>query len=156
MRAPVLSAIVLGAVAAASSGATPRVHRCLGEHGETAFSDAPCAAAADAPAAAIAESAPRACPASREALRDRMAEAITQHDANALAGLLRWRGVGSGAARADLRALRELAERPLLSIDADDDGRTGLRVRTGGGEAGGTRELRFDVAADGGCYWLTW
>lgn len=147
-----------------------RVHRCLGQHGEVVFTGLPCAADA-ATAGAAAEDTPSAvpvdrCAASREELRARIAAAIAQRHPNALAGLLRWRGIGASAATAHLRTLRELAQRPLLGIDDSADAAQGeagirsasdgLRVRTGSGDAGGVREQVFGVSVEGGCYWLAW
>lgn len=152
-------------LAYADSG--PRVHRCIGPHGEIAFSDVPCATAATTagtdPATAPAPPV-QACAASGAELEERIGAALARRDANALAGLLHWRGVGAGEVAQRLRALRELVERPLLAIEADvaqeDDGLAGvsdgLRVRTGGADTGGVREQVFGVNADGVCYWLTW
>lgn len=150
------------------------VHRCVGGHGEIVFSGMPCAPgqAVDGtpvePAGAAIAPAGASCPASREELRDRIANAIALHDANALAGLLRWRGVDATTAGGRLRVLRELVRRPLLALDADtgetdapaDAGHAGtdddfLDVRTGGGPDG-VREQHFGVNVEGGCYWLSW
>ena len=159
-------ALLLSIPLAQGAESGQRVHRCIGAQGEIVFSGLPCSAGAtDAsagdPASAVTP-APGACAASRKELRDRVMTAIAQHDPNALAGLLRWRGVGNVDAR--LRTLRELVQRPLLAID--DDGEAGgdastapasetLRVRTGSGDAG-VREQTFGVTVEGGCYWLGW
>jgi hypothetical protein len=141
------------------------VHRCLGSHGEIEFSGLPCAAnnavdVAPADAASATESTlPANCPASREELRTRIAASIARHDANGLAGLLRWRGIGRGSAGSRMRALDELARRPLLAIDGADgaaETSEGMHVRTGSNETDGVREQSFGVLAEGGCYWLTW
>lgn len=159
--------LLAAAVACAHAAASPRVYRCVGQQGEIVFSGLPCAANAstDAGAATAAPDTP-ACAASRDELESRIRAAIARRDANALAGMLHWRGVAASAAAQRLRALRELVERPLLAIDADDvadeDGATaaatgdGVRVRTGGADAGGVREHVFGVSAEGACYWLTW
>lgn len=149
-----------------------RVHRCVGLHGEIVFSGLSCAAsqstgtefssnsgAAPLPAA-------DSCPSSRIELSERVVAAITRHDPNALAGMLRWRGVSGEAAKIRLRTLRDLARRPLLAIDAATDQQTdddtavdaadGMHVRTGGGDSGGVHEHAFGVALEGGCYWLVW
>lgn len=149
------------------------VHRCVGPHGEIAFSGLSCAASEStgaelSPTAAAAQiPAADSCPASRSELRERMVAAIARHDPNALAGMLRWRGVGGEAAQARLRTLRDLARRPLLAIDGVADAQTddaedavdaaeGLHVRTGGGDSGGVHEHAFGVAMEAGCYWLLW
>jgi hypothetical protein len=133
------------------------IHRCAGRHGEIVFSGVPCAAAPDAiggadmPAAAA--PAADSCPANDTELRERIAAAIARHDPNALAGLMRWQGIGSAAATQRLRSLRQLAQKPLLAIE-DDAG--ALRVRTGSGEDGGVRELTFGTESANGCRWLAW
>ena len=139
------------------------VHRCTGRHGEIVFSGMPCTAgsALGARATVGAPSAldARTCPHSREELVDRVAAAIGRRDANALAGLMRWGGVGAGAADGRLRVLRELAARPLLAIDeytGSEMHADGLRVRTGSGDSGGGREHDFGIGIAAGCHWLVW
>jgi hypothetical protein len=139
------------------------VHRCAGRHGEIVFSGLPCTAGSAVGASAAATAPPvlaaRTCPHSREELGDRVAAAIGRHDANALAGLLRWGGVGAGAADGRLRVLRKLAAQPLLAIDnyADSDAEAyGLHVRTGSGDSGGVREHSFGISVAAGCHWLVW
>ncbi|MFI4970266.1 MAG: hypothetical protein ACHP7D_08655 [Lysobacterales bacterium] len=164
----------MGAPTRARADDGQAVHRCVGRHGEIVFSGLACAAtdaASGSTAAADATTAPlstTACPASFDELRGRLAAALTRHDANALANLLRWRGVGAGAATERLRVLRDLVKRPLLSIDggdATDDAATiagpatasgSLRVRTGSNESSGMREYTFATGLDSGCYWLMW
>lgn len=150
----------------APSGQT--IHRCIGAHGEIVFSGLACAAGTSANAPPAADTAAPAlsnetCPTSRDALRDRIGAAVARHDPNALASLLRWRGVGTRAASERLRSLRDLVRRPLLAMDggdatdapasANDDS---LRVRTGSNESDGVREHRFGVEIEGACYWLVW
>src|SRR3954471_11029060 len=80
------------------------VHRCIGEHGEISFSDAPCGGAvtlapphgsASAPLTPTGNrrSAARTCPVSGDALRSVVATAFAQRDPNPLAGVMRWDGV---------------------------------------------------------------
>jgi len=164
-----LFATLLALPLAAQDGGGQTVHRCVGQHGEIVFSGLPCAenrAAGVAAKAATATDMPAAfpstCPVSRDELRDRISIAIGRRDSNALAGLLRWSGVSGGAAKSRLRELAELTQRPLLGIDTGDGTEAGrgddaLRVRTGSNESGGgVREHTFNVAAETGCYWLTW
>lgn len=143
------------------------IHRCVGTHGEIVFSGIACAAGTLANAPPVADHAApilsnETCPASREALHDRIGAAIARHDPNALASLLRWRGIGTRAASERLRALRDLVRRPLLAIDDGDAGNGAdtaddtLRVRTGSNESDGVREHRFGVELEGACYWLVW
>ena len=171
------------------------IHRCIGEQGELAFSDVPCGAdplavltvgsargedqqpgASYASYASYGSQSPAArahvpagtCPVSRRQLRDRIAAAVMVGNANALAGLMRWRGVQSNTAESRLRRLRDLVAHPLLAIETDafaidvhDDGLVEaapadrLRVRTGG-LGSGQREHSFGVSERGRCYWLVW
>ncbi len=168
--------VAAGLLHAQPASVGQKIHRCSGPHGEIVFSGMPCAAAgatpADARATRIEAAGSPICPASREALRERIASAIGRRDPNALAALLRWDGIGARSASGYLRMLRALAERPLLAIDenpaagtqfdtdaasartspASDD----LRVRTGGGDSSGVREQTFGVDMRDGCYWLLW
>lgn len=165
-RSCLICVLALGCVFAippTHAGQGQVVHRCAGRHGEIVFSGMPCTAgsALGASASATAPSAldARTCPQSLEELGNRVAAAIGRHDANALAGLLRWGSVGAGSAHGRLRVLRELAARPLLAIDnyADSDRQAdGLSVRTGSGDSGGTREHDFGVSVAAGCHWLVW
>lgn len=133
------------------------IHRCAGRHGEIVFSGVPCTAAPQAiggiatPAAAA--PAADSCPANDTELRERVAAAIARNDPNALAGLMRWQGIGSAAATQRLRSLRQLAQKPLLAIEGDAGA---LRVRTGSGDDGGVRELTFGTESANGCRWLAW
>lgn len=133
------------------------VHRCAGRRGEIVFSGLPCSVAAEAVGGIATPSAPvpaaDSCPAGDAELRERVAAAIARRDPNALAGLMRWQGVGSAAAAQRLRSLRLLAQKPLLAIE--DDAGT-LRVRTGSGDDGGVRELVFGTESANGCRWLAW
>ena len=156
----------------AANGQT--IHRCVGAHGEIVFSGLACAAGASISAptsrtdAALPTLSADTCPTSRDELRDRIMVAIARRDANALASLLRWRGVGAGAASGRMRTLRDLARRPLLAMDGGDylvDGAGDasaseaaevLRVRTGSNESDGVREHRFGVRVEGTCHWLVW
>ena len=143
-----------------------RVHRCVGARGEIVFSGLPCtteAAAASAPLPVGDAAANATCPTSSAELRQRIGAAIARKDANALAGLIRWRGIGGGEAGSRLGELRQLAQRPLLSIDADGGAPDevaavvdSVRVRAGSNEQDGVREHRFGVQLESGCYWLTW
>lgn len=154
---PVLSSVLLMAAGAAFAQDTGQhVHRCAGQHGEVVFSGLPCAEAslAGVSAGTSGTGAPPAdsCPASYEELRDRLGAAITRHDANTIAGLLHWRGVGGATADERLRELRELVRHPLLDLASGG----GLHVRTGSNTTGGVHEHSFGVEEGAGCWWLTW
>jgi uncharacterized protein DUF4124 len=178
-------------IAPCAADAQTAVYRCIGEHGEISFSSTRCAgASAPVPASSeapstIAPEASRAkstCPASAEALRDVVAEAFSRRDANTLAGVMRWDGVGSGAATSRMRELADLTARPLLGIDLDsgydarprdprddayfqpdepaaaprrDTDEAMLVVHTGSLD-GGASEHEFRLTPAGGCYWLDW
>lgn len=138
------------------------MHRCVGAHGEIVFSGLPCTAetaAATAGTRAGEAAASAACPASPDELRERIGAAIVRQDANALAGLVRWRGIGAAEAASRMAQLRQLVQRPLLAIDADggEEAPAGsLRIRTGSNERDGVREHRFGARIESGCHWLTW
>jgi hypothetical protein len=173
------------AISTAGVSRATTVHRCIGEHGEIAFSETRCAGGREiagssdgeptsrAPAAARGAAEPRSttspmCPASPDALRDRIAEAFARRDANTLAGVLRWDGISGGAANSRMRDLADLTGRPLIGIDLGGDAieadvgdapppapTTLVTVRTGG-LGGGASEREFRMTASGGCYWLDW
>ena len=171
-------ALAIAAPCATFAG-SETIHRCIGEHGEISFSDAPCTGAS-APIASpsastsnpstiagVRDTPKQTCPASEEALRTVIADAFARRDANTLAGVMRWDGVGGAAARERMRELADLTGRPLIGIDIDgaradepaasdapSEG-TLLTVRTGSLEAGASQhEFRLMPAA--GCYWLDW
>jgi hypothetical protein len=178
MRRAALPAFVFAIVAPCAALADgERVHRCIGEHGEISFSGAPCAGASAAaatshetqgPASIAGGAAKQTCPASEGALRDVIAEAFARRDANTLAGVMRWEGIGGAAARERMRELADLTGRPLVGIDVGgatlearvddappDAAETLMTVRTGGLD-GGPSEREFRVTTAGGCYWLDW
>jgi len=162
------------------------VHRCIGAQGEIVFSGLPCGTPAPTIAQASSSitpsrTAPVNCPASVETLRALIAEALARRDANAIAGVMRWDGVGGAAARQRMQEIAELAARPMLGIDTmggdmsggapaigsapesdeaplpvPEPSATTLTVRTGSGEDGGSREHEFGIVHSDGCYWLDW
>jgi len=177
------------AIAPCVAHAQATVYRCIGEHGEISFSSTRCAGASapssDAPSTIAPEGsrAKSTCPASAEALRDVVAEAFSRRDANTLAGVMRWDGVGSGAATSRMRELADLTARPLLGIDIDAgydarpqrdprddayfqpdesapaprrDSDDALLVIHTGSLDGGASEHEFRLTPAGGCYWLDW
>lgn len=150
--------ILLSAADAARAQEGQPVHRCAGKRGEIVFSGVPCTAAPEAAGsiagvATVAPPSADSCPANDAELRERVAAAIARRDPNALAGLMRWHGIGSSAAAQRLRGLRRLAQKPLLAIDGDAGA---LRVRTGSGDDGGVREISFGIESANGCRWLAW
>jgi hypothetical protein len=159
------------------------VHRCIGEHGEIAFSETRCMGGRELGSLEIESPSPQrsaartalatrastspTCPASPDALRDRIVEAFARRDANTLAGVMRWDGVRGGAATARMRELVDFTERPLVGVelggaaieaslgDAPPPAATLMTVRTGG-LASGASEREFRVTQSEGCYWLDW
>ena len=160
------------------------VHRCIGEHGEIAFSETRCGGGRELGSTEIESSSPSTsttrsvslprastsptCPASPDALRERITEAFARRDANTLAGVMRWDGVSGGAANARMRELVAFTERPLVGIELGGEAieaslgdepppapATLMTVRTGGLESGAS-EREFRVSASDGCYWLDW
>lgn len=177
-RAALIVLVIATAAPCAVRAESQVIHRCIGEHGEMSFSGLPCAGASAPAASSTQPAAARrqpgaiqaagtrvACPASADALRDVIAEAFARRDANTLAGVMLWEGVGGGAVPARMQELAELTQRPLAGIDVGaeagaDDAQaqpedTLLVVRTGGLD-GGASEHDFRVTTSGGCYWLDW
>lgn len=179
--------LILAAIALATciSPRAATVHRCIGEHGEIAFSGTRCASGRELGSTEVESSSPasatlrtttteprastsQTCPATPDALRDRIAEAFARRDANTLAGVMRWDGVSGRAANARMHELAEFTERPLIGIELGGEAieaslgdeplpasATLLTVRTGG-LASGESEHEFRVTEAGGCYWLDW
>src|SRR3982750_3514768 len=133
----VLPILLLAADGASGQDDGQRVHRCVGPSGEVVFSGLACneggLAGVSSASTAIPAAPADSCPASHEELRDRLSAAIARHDANTIAGLLHWRGVGGATANGRLRELRELVRYPLLDLASGD----GLQVRTGSNITGG-------------------
>ena len=161
------------------------VYRCIGAHGEAVFSGQPCgtpapARSADAPVRANGSG--TVCASSPEALRQAIAGAFATRDVNQLAGLILWRGMDQGSARATLRSLAAWLKQPLTGIasaSATDppfaDAHSGPPPGTTGGEPASTSSVAalpptgFDVSTggvdgttrdfglveSGGCWWLT-
>ena len=184
------------AVAPVAFAEPAHIYRCIGEHGEISFSATRCADAAEivlpdeaapsrsrarAPSALESARTKDTCPASPEALRDVIAEAFARRDANTLAGVMRWDGVGSGAATSRMRELADLTAQPLLGIDIDagyapppyeedapfgpeesapprarEETDSALLVVHTGSLGGGESEHEFRLTPDSGCYWLDW
>lgn len=164
---------------------TQPVYRCIGPHGEPVFSGQPCGTPAPAPgtnAPVQGTGFSAVCAGSPEALRQAIAGAFAARDVNQLAGLILWRGMDQGSARATLRSLAAWLKQPLTGIaftratglplaDTDPDPPlaattsepasassvtspppTGFDVSTGGVD-GATRD--FGLVESGGCWWLT-
>lgn len=161
------------------------VYRCIGAHGEPVFSGQPCGTPAPTPGTSAAVQGTgfsAVCAASPEALRQAIAGAFAARDVNQLAGLILWRGMDQGSARATLRSLAAWLTQPLTGVaftraagppftDTDSGPLpittssepagassvtavppTGFDVSTGGVD-GSSRD--FGLIESGGCWWLT-
>lgn len=161
------------------------VYHCIGVHGEPVFSGQPCGTTAPAPDAVASlpsDGFSVICAASPEALRQAVAGAFATRDVNRFAGLVLWRGMDQGSARATLRSLAEWLKEPLTGIaiaraagpplanaaigpppvagtgqpasasSVAESPPTGIDISTGGVD-GATRA--FGLVESGGCWWLT-
>jgi len=154
------------------------IYRCVGAHGEPEFSSKPCGTGVILPAgAATAQTSGlgHVCAASPQELRQAIADAFQSHDVNRLAGLILWRGIDQGAARARLRSLADWLKQPLAGIaiayptgpPVVDTGpahvfsagggepvsalpASGFEVSTAGGDF-----RDFGIVESDGCWWLT-
>ncbi|HEX7339042.1 MAG TPA: DUF4124 domain-containing protein, partial [Rhodanobacteraceae bacterium] len=118
---PLIAALMSGGTASAQTQTA--IHHCVGANGTPVFTDRSCASL-DAQPAGTAEAAqphgPKWCPRDRHALRERIAAAFRHHDANALAGLMLWRGYDARDAMATLDRLARLVALPFQGFaDAD-------------------------------------
>jgi hypothetical protein len=171
------------------SVAQTTIHHCIGADGGPVFTDQPCASLHATPVRpandshgtrSTAQSAPVLCATNHQALQQDVIDAFANHDANRLAGLMLWNGLGRGTATADIRSLATLVQQPLLglgSVPDEDIGRETpypaqnsssnaqrqpsttappdqLIVRTLEHDGESTPALRFDIEQKAGCLWL--
>lgn len=110
------------------------------------------------------------CPGSPSALVASLGAAWQSHDVNRVAGLVDWRGTGSGTAHRVLRQLRAAVAEQALDIAleappvytgvADPYGGATLNVAAAGAEPTNVRvdhegdSTRFGLSRDHGCFWL--
>jgi hypothetical protein len=179
-----LLALFASAPLAHAQAAQP-VYRCIGAHGEPVFSGQPCGTPVPAPGADASmpdNGSSAVCAGSPEALRQAVAGAFATRDVNQFAGLVLWRGMDQGSARATLRSLAEWLKQPLTGIaiaraagpplanapldsqpvttsgqpagasSVAEPAPTGFDISTGGAD-GATRD--FGLVESGGCWWLT-
>lgn len=99
------------------------IHHCLDADGTPVYTDQPCASMDAVPATSNADpfapsraAGPRTCPRDRKALEKRVASAFRTHDANALAGLMLWRGYSEFGAVHTVHDLADLMQWPLLGF----------------------------------------
>jgi hypothetical protein len=177
---------LLGCVPLAHAQTAQPVYRCIGVHGEPVFSGQPCGTPASAPGSTAASMQGNGfgavCAASPDALRQAVAGAFASRDVNQFAGLVLWRGMDQGSARATLRSLTQWLKQLLTGIaiaraagppfvgaalgppsvatigqpasasSVAESPPTGLDISTGGVD-GATRD--FGLVESGGCWWLT-
>jgi hypothetical protein len=169
--------LLLLLLAAPSCAAQTAVHHCVSSDGTPVFTDQPCDSAQSLRVGAAPAHPEHACPATRKALRERVAAAFARHDANALAGLMLWQGYTDVEALRTLARLKQRMRQPLLEVtDAgrDTTGMSGptpapavaessgspvipegdLLVHLGGVQDTPEATLRFAVLARAGCLWL--
>ncbi|HET6587721.1 MAG TPA: DUF4124 domain-containing protein [Oleiagrimonas sp.] len=99
------------------------IHHCVDADGTPVFTDQPCASMDAVPAtsdvnpfAPRSSAGPRTCPRDRKALKKRVANAFKTHDANALAGLMLWRGYSEFGAVHTVQDLADLMQWPFLGF----------------------------------------
>jgi hypothetical protein len=155
------------------------VHHCVSSNGTPVFTDQPCDSAQSLRVGAIPPHSPRhpSCPTTPKALRERVSEAFTRRDPNALAGLMLWDGYRDVDAVREVTRLKRLMRRPLLDVavtgeDAPASSATGipppaasshayapvaqaeLLVRLGGVQVESDGPLHFALERRAGCLWL--
>ena len=103
--------------------AATQIHHCVAADGTPTFTDKPCSSVDAVPAAPAANPlsprgthAPHHCPMDGETLRKRVARVFQAGNANALAGLMLWRGYGERAAAAKVRQFADLMQWPFLGL----------------------------------------
>jgi hypothetical protein len=153
------------------ASAQTTIHRCIGTDGRPVFSDQQCAsigatsimppspAAASTSANGSAVAAPAGpstgllCAKDLAGLREGIAQAFANRDANRIGGLILWSGYGSGGAVENIRNMEALVRQPLLAVEGNESG--GLdAVTSGPGNDAATRRAHFSVVRDSGCLWL--
>ncbi len=128
MRHFMLPLLTLALLTASGTGAAQTViHHCVGADGTPIFTDRTCASLgalsakhATHPLRPRATRGARHCPLDRQALRMRVVAAFRRHNANALAGLMLWRGYGAAAADTIVQQLAQLMHAPFLGLAGFD------------------------------------
>lgn len=140
--------------ASAIAGEGQRVHRCIGNDGEVVFSGLPCSTPRPGTEPAMPEAAAAAataCPSHRDELFQRLRHALERQDANAIAALMDWRGIGAAAATSRMSDMERLVKQPLLDLRTDGEA---IDLRTGG--VGHYTQRHFMIEEHAGCLWLGW
>jgi hypothetical protein len=159
--------VLLLLLVALPATAQTTIHRCVGTDGRPVFSDQQCtsigATSIMPPAPAAASSSAAGAPAGPNTgllcakdvagLREGIAQAFANQDANRIGGLILWNGYGSGGAVENIRNMEALVHQPLLAVEGNEAG--GLdAVTSGPGNDASTRRSHFSVVRDSGCLWL--
>lgn len=154
----------------AMAGQQATVHRCIGNHGEIAYSGQPCASMGNSVAPRPDNAGYRNffqhCAVTKDDLIDRVAAAFDTGDVNLFGGLFLWRGMGSRNAYRQMSKLNELLQKPLIGIDlvsargsAWRPPRPGspqtLALLTAAAPGTAPTERRFSVVHRDGCLWLS-
>jgi hypothetical protein len=149
------------------AAAQTTIHRCVGTDGRPVFSDQQCTSIGatsimpPAPASASSSSADAPtgpstgllCAKDVAGLREGIAQAFANRDANRIGGLILWNGYGSNGAVENIRNMDALVRQPLLAVEGNEAG--GLdAVTSGPGNEAATRRAHFTVVRDSGCLWL--
>jgi len=147
------------------AAAQTTIHRCVGTDGRPVFSDQQCTSIGatsimpPAPASSSSADAPAGpstgllCAKDVAGLREGIAQAFANRDANRIGGLILWNGYGSGGAVENIRNMDALVRQPLLAVEGNEAG--GLdAVTSGPGHDAATRRAHFSVVRDSGCLWL--
>ena len=168
-RVALLSLLLLVAWLAPSRQADAQVRHCQTADGTRLYTDRPCAdlgarESRDPPAGQATGNRLQACARSVPDLAYALDDAIRSGDANRIAGLYDWAGMGSSNANRVLDQLQRIAERPLVDVREARAGDEG-----GGSGAGPILGLRVEqVLSDGytpsratfglrrrlGCWWV--
>ncbi len=123
MRLTALLLLCLPSTGLAAPAPQTTIHHCVGASGTPVFTDQPCASMDAVPATSRTDplapgppTGPRTCPRDRGQLEQRVAAAFRARDANALAGLMLWRGYGERGAVRTVRDLADLMQWPFLGF----------------------------------------
>lgn len=116
-----LSLVLLGASGVCSAGT--RIHHCVATDGTPVFTDQPCASVGAVPIDRTTDPLSRRkthharhCPMDLDALKKRVTAVFQAGNANALAGLMLWRGYGARVAANKVQQLAELMQWPFLGL----------------------------------------
>lgn len=135
MRTLMLSSLALMLLAVSSACAAQTViHHCISADGTPLFTDQPCDSldatpvakttipdtASRSPLAPHAPTGPKHCPLDIPTLKARVAAAFKTRDANALAGLMLWRGYHDRGATHTVKQLAQLMQWPFLGFAQAD------------------------------------